>query len=68
MYRCVYVITTKDKSGGMYDSYSTGGQGFMAVSKQTSSSSYTLRLCLFTPWHCAVTTKFQQLVPSVDSQ
>ena len=32
----------------MYNSYSTGGQGFMAVSKQTSSSGYTLRLGLFT--------------------
>ena len=25
------VITTKDQSGGMYNSYSTSGQGFMAV-------------------------------------
>ena len=25
------VITTKDQSGRIYDSYSTGGQGFMAV-------------------------------------
>ena len=33
------VITTKDQSGGIYNSaYSTGGQGFMAVSKQTSDS------------------------------
>ena len=45
-------------------SYSTGSQGFMAVSKQTSSSGYVLgsvyafRLRLFTaiiPWHCAIT-------------
>ena len=45
-------------------SYSTGSQGFMAVSKQTSSSGYVhgsvyaFRLRLFTtiiPWHCAVT-------------
>ena len=39
-------------------SYSSGGQGFMAVSKQTSSSGYVLRLCLFTainPWQHAVT-------------
>ena len=43
------VITTKDQSGGIYDSYSTGGQGFMpAVSEQTMSSSYDLRLTLFT--------------------
>ena len=32
------IITTKDQSGGIYNNYSTGGQGFMAVSKQTSSS------------------------------
>ena len=25
------IITTKDQSGGIYNSYSTGGQGFMAV-------------------------------------
>ena len=25
------VITTKDQSGGIYNSYSTGGQGFTAV-------------------------------------
>ena len=25
------VITTKDQSGGIYNNYSTGGQGFMAV-------------------------------------
>ena len=38
----------------IYNSYSTGGQGFMAVSKQTSSSGYALRLSLFTtinPWY-----------------
>ena len=29
-------------------SYSTGGQGFMTVGKQTSSSGYTLGLGLFT--------------------
>ena len=43
----------------------TGGQGFMAVSKQSSSSGYALRLCLFTainPWHCAITiTKLRHL-------
>ena len=25
------IITTKDQSGGIYNNYSTGGQGFMAV-------------------------------------
>ena len=25
------VITTKDQSGGIYNNYSTGGQGFMAL-------------------------------------
>ena len=25
------IITTRDQSGGIYNSYSTGGQGFMAV-------------------------------------
>ena len=25
------IITTKNQSGGMYNSYSTGGQGFMAA-------------------------------------
>ena len=32
------IITTKDQSGGIYNSYRRGGQGFMAVSKQTLSS------------------------------
>ena len=27
------IMTTKDQSGGIYNSDSTGGQGFMAVSK-----------------------------------
>ena len=48
------IITTKDQSGGISNNYSTGGQGFMAVSKQTSSSGYALGLSLFTainPWH-----------------
>ena len=53
------IITTKDKSGVMYNNYSTGGQGFMAVvNKLTSSSGYPLGLSLFTaihPWHCAIT-------------
>ena len=38
--------------------YSTGGQGFMAVSKQSLSSGYTLRLRLFTAMnlcHCTMT-------------
>ena len=36
MYTDVFtIITTKDQSGGMYNSFSTGGQGFIAVSKQT---------------------------------
>ena len=28
------IITTKDQSGGIYNNYSTGGQGFMAVVNQ----------------------------------
>ena len=32
------IITTKDQSGEIYNSYSTGGQEFTAVSKQTLSS------------------------------
>ena len=39
------VIATKDQSGGIYN---TGGQRFMAVSKQTSSLGYAFRLGLFT--------------------
>ena len=52
MYRCGY---NNNKSGGIHNSYSTGGQGFMAVSK---SSVYTLVLSLFTAinlLHCAIT-------------
>ena len=32
------ITATKDQSDGIYNSYSTGGQRFMAVSKQTLSS------------------------------
>ena len=42
------VLATKDQSGGIYNSYSTGGQGFMDVLNKTSSSGYTLGLGLFT--------------------
>ena len=42
------VITSKDQSDGVYNSYSTGGQGLMAVCKQTLSLGYTLWLSLFT--------------------
>ena len=42
------VITTKDQSDGVYNSYSTGGHGLMAVCKQTSSLGYALGLNLFT--------------------
>ena len=58
------VTTTKDQSGGIYNSYITGGQGFMAVSKQTSSSGYALRLNLFTainPWHYARYNRWKQM-------
>ena len=27
----LFTVTTKDQSGGIYNSYSTGDQGFMAV-------------------------------------
>jgi len=37
-YTCTNAFTVKDQSGGIYNSYSTGGQEFMAVvSKPTSS-------------------------------
>ena len=48
------VITTKDQSDGIYNSYSTGDQG---CSKQTSSWGYPLGVGLLTainPWHCAL--------------
>ena len=38
----------KDQSGQIYNNYSTCDQGFMAISKQTLSSSYALTLSLFT--------------------
>ena len=43
----VFTVITKDQLGGIYNGYSTGGQGFMAVNKQTSSSGYTLGLRMF---------------------
>ena len=52
MYTCGY--NNNNKSGGIHNSHSTGGQGFMAVSKQTKSSAYTFVLGLFTAinlWH-----------------
>ena len=53
------VITTKDQLGGIYNSYSTGGERFMVVvDKPHASSGYTLRLSLFSainPWHWAIT-------------
>ena len=42
------IISTKNQSGGIYNSYSTGGQEFMAVSKHTSSLGFILGLCLWT--------------------
>ena len=42
------IIATKNQSGGIYNSYSTGGQEFMAVSKHTSSLGFILGLCLWT--------------------
>ena len=39
----VFTVITKAQSGGTYNSYSTGGQGFMVGSKQTLSA-----LSLFT--------------------
>ena len=52
------VIKIKDQSGGIYNSYSTGGKRFMGVSKQTLSSCYAVGLSLFTAinvWYCAIT-------------
>ena len=44
----VIITTTRDQSGGIYNSYSTGGQGFMAVvNKPIPSDSVN-------PWHCAI--------------
>ena len=51
------ITTTKDPSGGIHNSYSTGRQGFTAVSKQTSSLGYALGVGLCTginPWACAI--------------
>ena len=50
---------------GVYNSYSTGGQGFMAVSK---SSVYALVLSLFTAinlWHCAITIIYTPRLPQI---
>ena len=47
------IITTKNQSGGIYNNYSTGGQGIYGNSKQTSSLGYILGLGLFiatNPW------------------
>ena len=46
------IITAKDQSGGIYNGHSTGWSGIYAYSKQTSSSGYTLELCLFTAIKC----------------
>ena len=51
------IITTKNQSGGIYNNYSTGGQGFMAVVNKPCPQAYALGLGLFTaisPWHCAI--------------
>ena len=52
----MWLYTTITNQVG-YTIYSTGGQGFMAVSKQTKSSAYTFVLSLFTAitlWHCNI--------------
>ena len=59
------VITTKDQSGRIHNNYSPGGQEFMAISKQTSSSGYALQLGLFTainPWHLCYNYMWQSHV------
>ena len=49
MYRCVYSNNNKGPiRWDICNSYSTGGQEFMAINKQTLSSGYTLGLGLFT--------------------
>ena len=48
------LVTTKDQSGGIYNSYSTGGHRLTALNKQALSSDCSLGLSLFTainPWH-----------------
>ena len=55
------IITAKDQSGGIYNGHSTGWSGTYAYSKQTSSSGYTLELCLFNAinlWRCAITITY----------
>ena len=34
----MFTVTTKDQSGGTYNSYSTGGQGFMALVNKRKQS------------------------------
>ena len=46
------VITTKDQSGGIYNSYSTGGQGFMAVNRVSPRD----EVCLLQP--CEIDNNF----------
>ena len=48
------VITTKDQSGGIYNSYSAGGQGFMAIVNKLCPQAMPLdSVCLLPiyPWH-----------------
>ena len=53
------MITTKDQSGGIYNTYSPARwPGIYGYSKQSSSLGYALGLGLLTainPWHCAIT-------------
>ena len=46
------VITTKDQSGGIYNSYSTGDQGFMAVVNKPCPRA--IPSDSVNPWHCAI--------------
>ena len=40
------IITTKDRSGGIYNNYSTGGQGFTAVNKPHPQAMPADSVCL----------------------
>ena len=54
MYSMFTIMTTKDRSGGIYNNYSTGGQGFTTVVSKPRPWAHALGLSLFTAinlWH-----------------
>ena len=55
------VITTNDQSGGIYNNYSTGGQGFIAlVNKPHPRATPADSVCLlpYNPGTCAITITY----------